>query len=188
MRHLLIIAFASFLFVGVAQGDTDSRITELERYIVELEQRIASLEARLTVPEPPESVHVVDGFTFARVGLSQSSSSYVGIVGEVTAQQDYTRVQIRFTLYSAAGAILGTGTVYVSAAPPAGDLGRPPDSASDGQPLRQAHCSFEASSGLRPWAPPASTRRARRPARGRRGLLGVDTRQEVVLEARAGGR
>jgi hypothetical protein len=86
---------------------------DLERYIGELEQRIASLEARLTVPEPPGPVHVVDGFTFARVGLSQSSSSYVGIVGEVTAHQDYPRVQIRFTLYSAAGAILGTGTVYV---------------------------------------------------------------------------
>ncbi len=113
MKSLLIIALASFLCVGFAQSDTDSRIAVLERYIVELEQRIASLEARLAVPEPPVPVHIVDGFTFARVGLTQSSSSYGGIVGEVTAQRDYARVQVRFTLYSAAGAILGTNTVYI---------------------------------------------------------------------------
>jgi len=113
MKHLLTIAFASLLCVGFAQSDTESRIAELERYVAELERRVASLEARLTAPEPPEPIYVVDGFTFARVGLSQSSSSYVGIVGEVVARQDYERVQVRFTLYSAAGGILGTDTVYV---------------------------------------------------------------------------
>lgn len=113
MKLLLIVAITSLLFAGVAQSDTESRIAVLEQFIVELEQRIAVLEARLTVPAPPVPVHVVDGFTFARVGLSQSSSSYAGIVGEVTAQRDYATVQVRFTLYSAAGAILGTDSVYI---------------------------------------------------------------------------
>jgi hypothetical protein len=112
MKSLLILAAASLLSVGFAQSDAETRLAELERYVVTLEQRIAALEARLSVAGPPAEIWEVDGFTFTRVGVAQRTS-FAEIVGEVTADRAYARVQVRFTMYSSDGAIIGAETTYV---------------------------------------------------------------------------
>ena len=100
MKKISLLVFLTFFCGALAQEDLTARIAELE-------QRIEQLEARLTSVPPPPTVEEIDGFTFARLD-AWSGTIFSKGVGEISADQNYSRVTLRFTLYSEDGSIIGS--------------------------------------------------------------------------------
>lgn len=105
-RTLIALAILVTAATGLAQGDLEARVAELE-------QRVAQLEAMLEIPPPPPTTQQVGGFTFSRVAVSASSSNYTEVVGQISADSSYATAEVRAVLYASDGSILGTTTLFV---------------------------------------------------------------------------